>query len=93
MWLSLMLRGVHSMIFVKYSYETDEIITDLEEGGFVRIQFQVVTDGKKAYKEISKRNFQLKNILIKELSQLNDTEFTTDLVELEKVVKLKLNEL
>ena len=48
---------------VKYSYETPEITTDLQDGGFVRIQFQIVTDGKKAKSEIASRDFQLKNIL------------------------------
>src|SRR5690625_6251880 len=44
---------------VKYSYETPEITTDLQDGGFVRIQFQIVTDGKKAKNEIASRDFQL----------------------------------
>lgn len=78
---------------VKYSYETPEITTDLDKGGFVRIQFHIVTDGKKAHKEISKRDFQLKNILIKELAHLSEEEFTTGLDELEKIVRKKLNEL
>lgn len=78
---------------VKYSYETPEITTDLESGGFVRIQFQVETDGKKAFNEISKREFQLKNILIKELAQLSEDNFTVNLTNLEKIVKEKLNEI
>src|SRR5690625_465291 len=78
---------------VKYSYETPEITTDLKDGSFVRIQFQIVTDGKKARSEISKRDFQLKNILIKELSRLGEEEFTTELDELESLVRVKLNEL
>lgn len=78
---------------VKYSYETPEITTDLQDGSFVRIQFQIVTDGKKAKEEIAKRDFQLKNILIKELSLLTEEEFTTDLDSLEKTVRVKLNEL
>lgn len=78
---------------VKYSYETPEITTDLKEGGFVRIQFQIVTDGKKAKNEIESREFQLKNILIKELAHLTEEEFTTSLDDLEKIVQKKLNEL
>lgn len=78
---------------VKYSYETPEITTDLKEGGFVRIQFQIVTDGKKAKNEIANRDFQLKNILIKELAHVTEEEFTTNLGNLEKIVKEKLNEL
>lgn len=78
---------------VKYSYETPEITTDLEDGSFVRIQFQIVTDGKKARNEIAKRDFQLKNILIKELATMSEEVFKTGLDELEGVLVERLNEL
>lgn len=78
---------------VKYSYETPEITTDLEDGSFVRIQFQIVTNGKKAREEISKRDFQLKNILIKELATMDEEVFTTGLEELEDRLIERLNEL
>lgn len=78
---------------VRFSYETPEITTDLEDGSFVRIQFQVVTDGRKAAEEISKRDFQLKNILIKELATMDEEIFTTGLDELEEQLVERLNEL
>src|SRR5690606_30470230 len=53
---------------IEYSYQSPEIMTDLKDGSFVRVQFQIITDSKEAQKEISKREFQLKNILIKELA-------------------------
>ena len=77
---------------VAHSYETPEVTTDLEDGSFVRIQFQVVTDSKRAKAEISKRDFQLKNILIKELAQMDESSFKSGLNELEKVIQEKLNE-
>lgn len=77
---------------VEYSYQTSEITTDLNDGSFVRIQFQIVTDGKKAREEVEKREFQLKNILIKELSKMKAKDFKTGLSNLEDVVKQKLNE-
>lgn len=78
---------------VKYSYETPEITTDLEDGNFVRIQFQIVTNGKKAREEISKRDFQLKNILIKELATMDEEVFKTGLDDLEDSLTDQLNEL
>ncbi|ASN07384.1 flagellar basal body-associated protein FliL [Virgibacillus necropolis] len=78
---------------VEHSYQTSEITTDLEDGSFVRIQFQVVTDSKDAKEEIAKREFQLKNILIKELSKMHAEDFKSGLGNLEDVVQLKLNEL
>src|SRR5699024_744482 len=58
---------------VEYSYETPDITTDLKDGSFVRIQFQITTDGKKAKEEISKRDFQIKNALIKEMADRKST--------------------
>lgn len=77
---------------VDYSYETPEITTDLKDGSFVRIQFQIVTDGKKAQSEISKREFQLKNILIKELAKMKEADFKSGLSSLEEDVQAKLND-
>lgn len=78
---------------IKYSYETPEVTTDLIDGSFVRIQFQIETDGKKAFNEINMREFQIKNILIKELSQLSEEKFTTEITELEEIVKDELNKI
>lgn len=77
---------------VEYSYETPEITTDLEDGTFVRIQFHIATNGKDAHNEVSQRDFQLVNILIKELAAMNQEDFKTDLGELEDSIKTKLNE-
>lgn len=76
---------------VDYSYETSELTTDLEDGSFVRIQFQIITNGKKARKEIETREFQLKNILIKELAMMDEEDFKSGLGELEKHVKEEIN--
>lgn len=78
---------------VKHSYETPEITTDLSDGTFVRIQFQILTDGKKAYNEITHRDFQIKNIIIKELSPMSQDDVKNGLGEIEKALKNKLNEL
>lgn len=77
---------------LEYSYETSEITTDLSDGAFVKIQFQIITDSKVARKEIEKREFQIKNILIKELATMNQESFKTGLSDIENRVKNKLNE-
>ena len=76
----------------EYSYETPEITTDLADGKFVRIQFQVITDGKKAFEEVEKREFQIKNVLIKELAVMNEEDFKTGLSDLEGNMRDNLNE-
>lgn len=77
---------------LEYSYETPEITTDLQNGSFVRIQFQIVTDSEKARNEVQKREFQLKNILIKQLAEMDEEDFKSGLSDLEDAVQLKLNE-
>ncbi|WP_077621957.1 flagellar basal body-associated protein FliL [Sediminibacillus massiliensis] len=77
---------------VENSFQTSEINTDLEDGSFVRIQFQVVTDSHDAKEEIEKREFQLQNILIKELASMNREDFKSGLSQLETAMKNKLNE-
>ncbi|MBO8155230.1 MAG: flagellar basal body-associated protein FliL [Bacillaceae bacterium] len=78
---------------IESSFETEEITTDLKDDRFVRIQFRIVTDSNKAKKELQKRDFQLKNILIKELSQMEEEDFKTGITNLENTIKLKLNQL
>lgn len=78
---------------VELSYETPEITTDLSDGSYVRVQFQIITDGELAKEELSKRDFQLRNMLIKELAIMDEEIFRTGLADLENVVKSKVNEL
>lgn len=77
---------------VEHSYETPDITTDLQDGSFVRIQFQILTDSKRAKEEVEKRDFQIKNILIKELAQMDEEKFKSGLHELEQELKNKLND-
>ena len=77
----------------EFSYETPEVTTDLKDGVFVRIQFQLIMDSKASLKEIEKREFQIKNILIKELAVMTEEDFNAGLANLEKVLQQKLNEI
>src|SRR5690625_208811 len=76
----------------KRSYETPEITTDLQDGSFVKIQFNVVTDSKKAQEEITKREFQIKNLLIKELAAMDKKDYKEGIGDLEKKLQEKMNE-
>ena len=75
----------------KYSYETPEMTTDLKNGAFVRIQFLVITDGKKAVEEVKEREFQIQNILIKELAVMSEDDFREGLSEIESALQDDLN--
>ncbi|WLR46941.1 flagellar basal body-associated protein FliL [Halobacillus litoralis] len=74
------------------SFSTEEITTDLQNGDYVRISFRVVTDSKESMEELKKRDFQMQNILLKELSAMDSETFQSGLSDLEAKVKLKLNE-
>ncbi|TQS75551.1 flagellar basal body-associated protein FliL [Ornithinibacillus gellani] len=78
---------------VELSYETPEVTTDLEDGSFVRIQFQLILDSKDAKKEITKREFQVRNQIIKELATMKEADFKSGLGKLEEQLQTKLNEL
>ncbi|MCA1009242.1 flagellar basal body-associated protein FliL [Halobacillus halophilus] len=71
---------------------TEDITTDLKNGDFVRIRFRVVTDSKKSLEELQKRDFQMQNILIKELAVMDSESFQSGLGDLEDQLKEKLNE-
>jgi flagellar FliL protein len=59
---------------VKASVDIPEITTNLADGDFIKISFTVQTDSKKAKEELEKRNFQVKNIIITELSETKAEE-------------------
>lgn len=79
---------------VENSVEIPEVTTNLLNGDYIRISFMIQTDGKKAKKELEKRNFQVENVIIKKLSGLEakDLEGTEGKVKLENDLKESLNE-
>ncbi|MFC4404572.1 flagellar basal body-associated FliL family protein [Gracilibacillus xinjiangensis] len=77
---------------VKYSYTTDEMKTDLQDGSFVLIQFQFIMDGKKAVEEIEKREFQVKNEFIKQSMDLTESDLRENLPQLEESIKNAMNQ-
>lgn len=77
---------------VKHSYTTEEMRTDLNDGNYVLIQFQFITDSKDAQQEIEKREFQVKNEFIKQSVHLTAADFKENLSELENNMKNAMNE-
>ncbi|UOQ47869.1 flagellar basal body-associated protein FliL [Gracilibacillus caseinilyticus] len=77
---------------VKYSYTTEEIRTDLNDGNFVLIQFQFITNSSDALEEIQKREFQIKNQFIKLSVDLTANDFKENLTELEDNMKHAMND-
>jgi flagellar FliL protein len=80
---------------VEYSVDIPEITTNLHNGDFVRVQFKIQTENKKAREELEKRDFQVKNIIIQEVSEMSTEQFQgrEGKVNLETIIMDRINEL
>ena len=57
------------------SVDVPEIMTNLSGRQFIRISLKIQTTDKKAAAELTKRDFQVKNIVIQELSEMTSKDF------------------
>ncbi|GAB6258762.1 flagellar basal body-associated protein FliL [Peribacillus sp. N1] len=80
---------------IKSSVEIPEITTNLAGNDYIKISFTVQTENKKAKEELEKRNFQVKNIIITELSEMKAEELTgkKGKEKLQEALKTRMNEL
>jgi flagellar protein FliL len=80
---------------LKATVEIPEITTKLLSDDYIRISFNIQTDGKKGKEELEKREFQVSNIIIKELSNMTSEEFKGEegIVNLENRLKDRINKL
>lgn len=75
--------------------QVPEITTKLLSNDYLRISFNIQTDSKKAKVELEKRQFQVTNIIIKELSDMKSEEFKGEngIANLEERLKNRIDEL
>ncbi|MFC4409209.1 flagellar basal body-associated protein FliL [Chungangia koreensis] len=59
---------------IEASVDVPEITTNLEGKNVIRLSLKIQTDGKDAAEELTKRDFQVKNIVIQELSEMTAAE-------------------
>lgn len=80
---------------LKVTVETDEIITNLLSSHIIRTQFVIQLDNRNAKSELEKRDFQVENIIIRELSDMKESDFqgSEGIASLEKQIKDKVNEI
>ena len=80
---------------VESSVDIPEITTNLADGGFVRISLKVQASDKKAGQELLKRDFQVKNIVIQELSEMEreSLEGKQGKIAFQNAIKSQVNEL
>lgn len=77
------------------SVDIPEITTNLAANKFIRISLKVQTDSVKAAEELTKRDFQVKNIVITELSEMTPAELEgkEGKAMFESALKTKIGEL
>ncbi len=80
---------------IETSVDVGEITTNLAGKQFIRISLKIQTDNKKAAEELAKREFQVKNIVIQELSEMTpqDLEGKVGKQVFEDSIKSNLNPL
>jgi flagellar protein FliL len=80
---------------IESSVDFEEITTNLGNRQFIRISLKIQTDKKKAAEELAKRDFQVKNIVIQELSEMTakDLEGKAGKQAFEDALKSQLNPL
>lgn len=77
------------------SVDVDEVTTNLADDSYVKIALKIQTSSKDAAAELKKRDFQVKSILIDELSEMSkkDLDGVKGKEMLENALKTKINEL
>ncbi len=80
---------------IESSVDVEEITTNLASNQFIRISLKIQTENKKAAAELAKREFQVKNIVIQELSEMTskDLEGKVGKQVFEDALKSQLNPL
>jgi len=80
---------------IEASVDVPEITTNLSGENVIRLSLKIQTDGKEAAEELTKRDFQVKNIVIQELSEMTaeELEGKEGKQTLENAIKAQVDEL
>lgn len=80
---------------INNSVDITDLTTNLATNNYVKMSFKIQTDSKAAKNELTKRDFQVKNIMIEELSdtKAEDLQGKAGKVKLEKTLKERINQI
>ncbi len=80
---------------IKASVDVTDIKTNLKSNNYISISFKIQMDSKKAAGELQKRDFQVRDIIIKRLSDMSaqDFEGTQGLSTLETDIAKQIDQL
>lgn len=79
---------------LKVSVDVNNITTNLAGNNYVKMSFKIQTDSIAAKDELTKRDFQVKNIIIELLSdtKASDLQGKVGIIKLEDTLRSKINE-
>jgi flagellar protein FliL len=80
---------------LKTTVDVPEITTNLAGDDYIKTSFKIQTDSKDAKDELTKRDFQVKNIIIEELSEkrAQDLQGKAGKLQFENTLKERINEM
>lgn len=80
---------------IKNSVDITDLTTNLATNNYIKMSFKIETDSKAAKDELTKRDFQVKNIMIEELSdtKADDLSSRAGKIKLEEILKEKINQI
>lgn len=80
---------------VEASVDIPEITTNLSSGNIVRVSFKIETDSKKAKEELTQREFQVRDIIISELANMEAKQLdgTDGMNKFKEAITQKINSL
>ncbi|CAM3419025.1 flagellar basal body-associated protein FliL [Cytobacillus oceanisediminis] len=75
------------------SVDIPQVTGNLASDDYIRISFKIQTESKKAKEELEKRDFQVKNLIIQELSEMKaeDIQGKQGQIKLQEDLKNKIN--
>ncbi|URM31705.1 flagellar basal body-associated protein FliL [Cytobacillus firmus] len=75
------------------SVDIPQVTANLASDDYIRISFKIQTENKKAKEELQKRDFQVKNLIIQELSEMKaeDIQGKDGQIKLQEDLKTKIN--
>jgi flagellar protein FliL len=78
---------------IKTSVDVPEITTNLKNGDYIKISYKIQTSSEDAKAELEKRDFQVKNLIIQQLAQMQSDQLKEkdSISKLENNLKVKLN--
>lgn len=88
-------KGISVDDVLKNSVDITDLTTNLASNNYAKMSFKIETDGKAAKDELTKRNFQVRNIMIEELSDTKEKDLNGKAgeIKLEETLKNRINQI